>query len=142
MAAGAAAMTNPESLRRLVKFLVVGAWNTAVGYAIFVGIALLYADRLHHQLILAISFAISVVHAYLLQRYFVFKSRNPMLTEFPRFVVVNLSALAINAVLLEVLVRFSFTLLVAQLIATIATTLVQFVAHQAWSFKDRSPPSK
>ena len=126
-------------LRRLSKFVVVGAWNTLVGYLIFVGVALLAGDRLHHQVILAISFAISVVNAYVMQRYFVFQSRAPVWREFPRFVTVNLSALAINAILLEILVRMSVELLLAQLIATFATTLLSFVAHQAWSFRETRP---
>ena len=132
-------MENALALRRLSKFVVVGVWNTAVGYAIFVAVALIAGDRLHHQVILAISFAISVVNAYLMQRYFVFASSGPVRREFPRFVTVNLSALAVNALLLEVLVRMSVALLVAQLVATFATTLISFVAHQAWSFRSTRP---
>lgn len=128
-------MAASESTRRLVRFLAVGAWNTAVGYAIFAGIALAWGERLHHQAILALSFAISVVHSYATQRYLVFGSKGSVLREFPRFVTVNLSALAINAVLLEALVRLSVGVLAAQLAATLATTLVSFVAHQAWSFR-------
>jgi putative flippase GtrA len=126
-------------LRRLSKFVVVGAWNTVVGYLIFVGVALVAGDRLHHQIILAISFAISVVHAYVMQRYLVFNSRAPVRRELPKFVTVNLSALAVNAVLLEILVRMSVELLLAQLVATFATTLLSFVAHQAWSFRHTRP---
>lgn len=122
-------------LGRLSRFVVVGAWNTLVGYLLFAAIALLYADRLHHQAILAISFAISVVHAYALQRWLVFRSTNRVAAEFPRFVAVNLSALAVNAALLELMVRLGLGLLLAQLVATLATTLLSFVAHQAWSFR-------
>src|SRR5688572_25594878 len=120
---------------RLSKFVVVGAWNTLVGYLLFVAVALAAGDRLHHQLILAISFAISVVHAYAMQRWIVFRSANAVQAEFPRFVAVNLSALALNAILLEALVRAGVSLLLAQLAATFLTTLVSFVAHQAWSFR-------
>ena len=131
-------MTEPNSARsRLPRFLVVGAWNTAVGYAIFVALALAFSDRLHHQLILVITFAISAVHAYAMQRYVVFKSRNPIPGEFARFVAVNLVALAVNAVFLEVLTRAGMHLLAAQLVALFATTFVQFGLHQAWSFRAR-----
>jgi putative flippase GtrA len=131
------AMTDSTSARsRLPRFLVVGAWNTAVGYAIFVALALAF-PALHHQVILAIAFAISAVHAYAMQRYFVFRSANPMAGEFARFVAVNLVALALNAVFLEVLTRAGLPVLLAQAVAVVATTVVQFVLHQAWSFRAR-----
>ena len=126
-----------ETSRRMLRFLVVGGWNTLVGYLVFVAIALVAGDRLHHQVILALSFAISVVHAYALQRWLVFRSKGPVAVEFPRFVVVNLGALGLNAVILEVLVRLSVQLMLAQLIATLAATLLSFVAHQLWSFRAR-----
>lgn len=126
---------------RLSRFVLVGIYNTAIGYVIFVAFAFAAGDRLHHQAILALSFAVSVVHAYAMQRILVFKSKNLIRLEFPRFVAVNLSGLAINAVLLEVLVRLSMNLLLAQLIATGATTLISFIAHQAWSFRDSGRPS-
>lgn len=128
-------MADPQTAGRMIRFLAVGAYNTAVGYAIFVALALALGDAWHHQALLAASFAIAVMHSYAMQRWLVFRSSGPMAREFPRFVVVNLSALAINAVLLEVLVRLSVPLLVAQLVATLAVVLVQFVLHQAWSFR-------
>lgn len=120
---------------RLSRFVVVGIYNTIVGYLLFVAVALVAGERLHHQAILAIAFAISVVHAYATQRYWVFKSTSPVLREFPKFVTVNLSALALNALLLEILVRLSIPLLLAQLVALFAATVLSFVAHQAWSFR-------
>jgi putative flippase GtrA len=121
--------------QRLSRFVVVGIYNTIFGYLVFVAVALAFADRLHHQAILAISFAIAVVNSYLMQRYLVFRSTDAVRKEFPRFVTVNLAVLALNAVLLELLVRLSVALLLAQLMALFATTIVSFVAHQYWSFK-------
>lgn len=131
-------MTDSTSARsRLPRFLVVGAWNTLVGYAIFVALTLAIGDRLHHQAILAITFAISAIHAYAMQRYIVFRSANPVAGELARFVAVNLVALAVNAVFLEVLTRAGLQVLLAQAVAVVATTVVQFVLHQAWSFRAR-----
>jgi putative flippase GtrA len=121
--------------QRLSRFVIVGIWNTIFGYLMFVLFALAFADRWHHQVILAVSFAVSVAQAYATQRYLVFKSTNAIAREFPRFVTVNLSVLALNALLLEVLVRLAVPLLLAQLIAIFACTVVSFVAHQFWSFR-------
>lgn len=131
-------MSGASARQRLPRFLVVGAWNTAVGYLVFVGIALAAGDRLHHQVVLVLSFAVSVVHAYAMQRLLVFRTANAVAPEFARFVAVNLAALAVNAVLLEALVRLGMGVIPAQLVATFGTTLLSFVAHQAWSFKSRS----
>jgi len=77
--------------RRTARFLVVGAYNTVFGYVVFVGLYYWIGDRVHYNLVLLVSYIISVTNSYLLQRRFVFSSTSRRMAEFLRFNVVNLA---------------------------------------------------
>lgn len=132
----------PGRVRRLladqrVRFLIVGATNTVIGYAVFAVFDLtVFADVPHgHLLSLLPAYAISIVIAFFLYRRFVFQVSGRAGRDFLAFVGVNLFSIGLNLVLLAILVGvFAIPSLVAQALALMVTVLVSYFGHREVSF--------
>lgn len=121
---------------RMARFLLVGAYNTLFGYVVFVALYYWLGDEVHYNVVLFISYIISVTNSYLLQRRFVFGSRARPLAEFIRFNVVNFVAMLINMGLLSLAVEHvTRNVAIAQALALVATTAFIYVAHSLFSFR-------
>jgi len=125
------------------RFIIVGIYNTIIGYAIFVGLNfLLKSALLHYLVILTISYILSVTHAYITQRYFVFKTRGRIIGEYTKFFSVNLAVLATNAGILHMIMesrKFGFVVNVeiAQAISLLIVTGLSYLGHKFFSFSTR-----
>lgn len=131
-----------------VRFLIVGATNTAIGYAIYsvLTIWVFSAVPFGYLLSLAVSYAIAIVVAFVLYRRFVFIVEGHIVRDFLRFVSVYLTAIAFNAIALPVLVEFAhIPPVIAQAIVLVVTTLFSYFGHKLFSFHrhrrtDSAPP--
>ncbi len=129
-----------------VRFLMVGATNTLVGYVIFSALTLwVFANVPFGYLAsLAISYAIAIVLAFVLYRRFVFKVSGHVIRDFVRFVSVYAVAIGLNALLLPFFVEIvGLHPLLAQAITLVITTLLSFFGHRDFSFHrpgDPEPP--
>ena len=61
--------------REQLLYLVVGAWNTFFGYAVWALMQYLLGDYLNYLVILVLAWPIAVLNAYIGYRYIVFRSR-------------------------------------------------------------------
>jgi len=121
-----------------VAFLIVGAVNTVVGYLIFAGfLALLGQDR--YLATLACAHVFSVLFAFVLYRFVVFRVRGHVLSDLWRFETVYLSALAVNFILLPLLVELAnLPVLLAQALIVFVTSVMSWVGHKNYSFRRSS----
>lgn len=138
----------PGPLIRLVRnqrvaFLMVGAINTVVGFAIFVMCSETVGHFVDHRfgrvagslVTLGISHVLAVVFAFVMHRTFVFRVRGHVLRDLVRFESVYLTALGINAVALPSLVELGLPRILAQAIIIAATTLLSYFGHRHFSFR-------
>ena len=118
------------------RFLLVGAFNTAFGYLVFVVLYLLAGSRLHYLLVAVLAHFLAVIVAFLCHRHLVFRSRGPWFGEFARY---NLSILGVMlAGLLGLFLLVSGLLLhplPAQAIVTCLSVIVSYFAHRHFSFR-------
>ena len=122
-----------------VAFLVVGAINTLVGYLVFAGFLLTVGKQWHYLAALACAHVISVLFAFVLYRFVVFRVRGHVLADLWRFETVYLSALAVNFVLLPVLVEIvHLKVLLAQALIVLVTSVMSWVGHSRFSFRRRT----
>ena len=125
-----------------VAFLIVGGFNTLIGTAWFIVFQLLLGDhigRFGYMLSLLCAHVASVLTAFFLNRYLVFRVRGHLWLDLFRFWLVNLTTLGINAVLLPVVVEaFGLRPIVAQLTITAFTALLSYFGHKYFSFR-RAP---
>jgi putative flippase GtrA len=145
----------PGPLMRLVHdqrvaFLVVGGINTLVGFGIFVACSLTVGHTVDHRfgkvagalVTVAISHVLSVLFAFVMHRRFVFRVRGHVLRDLARFESVYLTALAINAVALPVLVELGMARIPAQAIIIASTTFLSYFGHRHFSFRRDTPNSQ
>jgi putative flippase GtrA len=124
-----------------VAFLTVGAINTVVGF-LFFALFLVLLGHSRYLAVLACSHVVSVLIAFVLYRYVVFRVRGHLLADLWRFETVYLSALAVNFVLLPVFVELAhLPVLLAQALVVIVTSAMSWVGHRHYSFR-RSPSSE
>ncbi len=120
---------------RRVRFVAVGAYNSAFAYAVFAATHLLF-PRLHYLLVLLVSHVIGVLHGYAGHRWVVFRVRGRFLADLVRFWAVYLVALVVNAVILWFAVEIlTLPVLVAQAAGLGLTAVFSWFGHSRFSFR-------
>lgn len=122
--------------RRLVRFLLVGVFNTVFGYGLFAVLQLTLGDRVHYLILVFASTVISVFEAYVVQRLLVWRVRGRWWREFARFASVYAGSLGVNLVLLPVFVEIvGIPVLIGQAIVMAVNSLGTFVLHRSFTFR-------
>ena len=118
--------------REQIQYLVVGAWNTAFGYAVWATLEYLFHDLLDYWMIVVASYPIAIANAYLTYRYIVFRSHGPILRELPRFSTVYVLTLVANLVALPILLNvLPFSIYVTQAIFLIGVVVASYLGHRS-----------
>ncbi|WP_442951591.1 GtrA family protein [Paenibacillus sp. GYB004] len=123
-------------IQQSMKFVLVGVTNTIISYLVFIGCNLLVDNYL---VSLLISYIIGVVNSYFLNKNWTFrtpKTRN--LSTIIKFITVYLCTFLVNLIILILLVDFLyFSASLSQAISLIITTMISFIGHKYWSFKNK-----
>jgi putative flippase GtrA len=126
-----------------VAFLVVGAINTVVAFAIFIAASESVGHLVDHRfgkiagslVTVGITHVLSVLFAFVMHRRFVFHVRGHVLGDLARFWSIYLTTGAINLVALPVLVELGLHRIPAQAIILASTTLLSYFGHRHFSFR-------
>jgi putative flippase GtrA len=117
---------------QLIKFAVIGAANTVIGYGIFYA---LIHFHFHYLFALLASSVFGITNSYFWNKYWVFTSEHHFKRELPRFIIVYLGSLMINAALLPVFVEMlKIDPTIAQLFFLFFLPLFTFAGLKYWSF--------
>ena len=128
------ALSRPHNWVQLAKFCTVGASGYVVNLAVYT--ILLRWAGLHYLAAAAVSFCVAVTNNYLWNRVWTFRGeRGHFAYQGLRFLVVSLLALGANLVCLRVLVAFGLGKIVAQAVAIVLVTPLNFVGNKLWSFR-------
>jgi len=121
---------------QLAKFCVVGA----SGYAINLGVytLLLKGAGLHYLGAAVCSFLVAVANNYWWNRHWTFRGqRGGFAYQGMRFFAVSVWALAANLIVLRLLVGAGVGKVLAQAIAIVVVTPLNFIGNKLWSFRHR-----
>lgn len=132
-----AALRTRSNWIQLVKFCVVGAIGYVVNLAVYT--ALLHAG-LHYILAAICSFVVACTSNYFLNRHWTFHDRRGHVgVQGAQFLLVSLASLGANLLVLHLLIRFGLDdhKTVAQGIAIIVVTPLNFLGNRLWSFRTR-----
>jgi putative flippase GtrA len=128
------ALRAPHNWVQLAKFSAVGASGYVVNLAVYS--ALLRGAGLHYLGAATCSFFVAVTNNYLWNRVWTFRHRRGHFAyQGARFLVVALVALVANLVILRVLVALGMGKILAQAIAIVLVTPLNFVGNKLWSFR-------
>jgi putative flippase GtrA len=128
------ALRSRANWMQLGRFCVVGA----IGYLVNLGVYALMLDvaGLHYLAAASVSFLVAVSNNYLLNRLWTFRhERGHVGYQGMRFLVVSLVALGANLLILHLLVAVGTGKIVAQAIAIILVTPLNFIGNKLWSFR-------
>ena len=127
-----------RSLLREKGFTAAAVFTLVLGIGVNLAVftALLHGAGLHYRLAAVGSFAVAVTNNYTWNRLWTFRGqRGHVAYQGMRFFVVSFVALCANLVVLSVLVSLGFDEVLAQAIAIILVTPLNFVGNKLWSFR-------
>jgi putative flippase GtrA len=129
-----AALRRRHNWEQLFKFCVVGASGYVVNLLVYT--ALLDGANLHYTLAATGSFLVAVTNNYTWNRVWTFRhQRGHIGYQGLRFLIVSVTVYAANLVLLTALVAGGFGEIVAQAIAVVLVTPLNFLGNKLWSFR-------
>ena len=130
----ARALRRPHNWLQLAKFCTVGGSGYVVNLAVYA--TLLQAAGVHYLAAAVGSFVVAVTNNYTWNRVWTFRhQRGHVAYQGMRFLVVSVLALVANLLLLTMLVELGLGKILAQAIAVIAVTPLNFVGNKLWSFR-------
>lgn len=138
---GALARTREALGRRhnwfqLAKFCLVGATGYVVNLVVFT--LLVHGFELHYLVAATCSFLVAVTNNYAWNRLWTFSGqRGHVAYQGLRFLVVSTLSLAANLLILHLLVELGVGKVLAQAIAIVLVTPLNFVGNKVWSFRER-----
>lgn len=133
----ASATTDRASTREQgLRYLVVGAFNTAFGFGSFAAMQLAAGDHVGYMAILVVAWIVNVFEAYLAYRYLVFRVHGAFWRDLARFSLVYVGAFAFNLAALPVMVDVAgLPVIPAQGVVMVVTVVASFLAHRNFSFR-------
>ena len=131
-----AALRRRGNWEQLVKFCLVGATGYAVNLWVFSFLVLVLG--VHYIPAAVCSFLVAVTNNYTWNRLWTFRTqRGHVAYQGLRFLVVSTLALVANLVVLYALVQMELREVIAQAIAIVLVTPVNFIGNKLWSFGPR-----
>ena len=130
------ALRQRHNWEQLAKFCVVGA----SGYVVNLGVYALLLNwaNLHYTLAATGSFLVAVSSNYLWNRVWTFRhQRGHVAYQGLRFLVVSVAVYGANLLLLTLFVEAGAGKIVAQAIAVVLVTPLNFLGNKLWSFRRR-----
>jgi putative flippase GtrA len=126
----------PRPTNEKFRYLLVGAWNTLVGYFVFFVLYLWLVPRYHYLVIAIASHFLAVLNAWVCYRWLVFRSSASLLVEYFRF---NLTSALLLVSQLGILWLLSDGMrlhpLIAQGVAVICSVIMSYFMHKHVSFR-------
>ena len=128
------ALRRQQNWIQLAKFTAVGASGYVVNLAVFS--ALFLGADLDHRVAAVCSFLVAVTNNYTWNRLWTFHGeRGHVAYQGARFFFVAVLALIANLVALELLILAGLEEIVAQAIAIVLVTPINFVGNKLWTFR-------
>ena len=131
-------MKTVEETRQLYRYLLVGGFNTVLGYGLYSLMNYMLSSWIAYGYLVAVvlSNAIAITLATLGYKFLVFRTVGSFWSEYLRVWVVYSIAFAANLVLLPVLVELlNMNAYVAQFLLTGVTVSASFVGNKYFSFR-------
>ena len=125
-----------RGVRQFIKFAVVGFLSTIIDWGTYL-LLTRYAATFYLTA-KVLSFSVSVINSYVLNRRWTFRSTEPKrLHQFSKFLIVAVVGLGLNTLIMYVAVScFEFSDLIGLVLATIIVVFWNFLANKFYTFKN------
>lgn len=120
--------------RLVIKFVLVGMCNTLISFLLFVLFIKILGEE-NYQISLLASWSFSSIISFCMQKMIVFQTKGNWLKEYVKCLITWSIGYGINALSLEVIVRyFALHVLIGQIAAIVLTTLSTFILFKYFAF--------
>ena len=121
-----------------IRYIITGVWNTVFGILVYALLIKLLGEN-HYILLAVVSNIISITNAYICYKLFVFKTKGNILKEYLKCYVVYGLSMLLGLLLLYVFVDIAgLNPVTANIISVLLLTIVSFIGHRYYSFKNKS----
>ncbi len=121
-----------------IRYIITGIWNTVFGILVYALLIKLLGEN-HYILLAVVSNIISITNAYICYKLFVFKTKGNILKEYLKcYVVYGLSMLLGRFFYMFFVDIAGLNPVIANIISVLLLTIVSFVGHRYYSFKNKS----
>lgn len=126
------------NLKQPIRFILVGGYNTVLGYIIFAGLNYALGVFLFTWVILLLSYIVGVAHNFVLFKIFVFNTQGNWLAECIKTYYSYIFVYLLNVGLLNLLIAmFNFSSYIAQLICVIILPTITYFIMKNFTFKSK-----
>jgi len=126
-------------LNQKVKYLIIGTYNTLVGYLFFVLIFYYFSSTVNHYLLLGACHLIGTIHNFFSYRTFVFKIKSNSLLNYLKFNLVYLFTFSLNIIMFTLLTKvMNWNLYLAQALIVLIIASVGYFLNKYYSFSNNS----
>ena len=121
----------------ILPFLLIGLFATGLQFLLLT--LFIEAGAFNKVFASALAYALSAAANYLLNYYFTFNSQQQHRTTLPKFITTAIIGLLINTLTFGMMLGFLEHYLVAQIIATGLTFVINYLLHRYWIYRSDSP---
>ena len=132
-----------KKYEEIIVYLIVGVLTTIVSWtAKFIANALLFDNTMYptffeNAVLSTINWTAGVIFAYFTNRRFVFKSKEPMLNEAPKFVLSRVSTWILDVVMMQIFTALSVNLVIGTFITAVLVTVANYVFSKLFVFNKK-----
>jgi len=121
------------------RFILIGLWNTLLGYLAFCGLEILVEKRgAHYFVALILSQIVVLANAYLCYKFLVFRTTGLSFSEPTRFIFIYGMNCVVNFFLLPCFIHaFDMTPIMAQAIVVLILSLANYASHNYFTFRQK-----
>ena len=120
-----------------IRYLFVGGFNAGVAYLIYSVLCILMGASMY-QVALALSWALSSIISFFMQRTLVFEGKGTWYKEYAKCCMTWVFSYLINAALLEFTVKFlHFNVFIAQLISNFIAAVFTYIVFKKFAFRKK-----
>lgn len=125
----------------IIVYLIVGVMTTIVAWtAKFIANAVLFDNTMYptpfeNTVLSTINWVAGVIFAFFTNRRFVFKSKEPMRKEAPKFVMSRVLTWILDIVVMQVLTALNINLVIASVISAVLVTIANYVFSKLFVFR-------
>jgi putative flippase GtrA len=123
------------SLRKKIRYILAGGWNTAFGYTISTGFYYLFSKQVHIIVLLIAANILAISMAFLTYKLFVFRTRGNWWREYIRSYLVYGTTASIGIAMLWLMVDFAaIPFWIAQGGVIMLTVIFSYIGHSRFTF--------
>ncbi|MGI4815434.1 MAG: GtrA family protein [Janthinobacterium lividum] len=126
---------DPDTRSKMIRYLLVGGFNTCFGYVVSIGLYYLLSHRLHIVVIGLLANVVCISESFIAYKLFVFTSRGSWLREYLRCYVVYGGSALIGIAGLWLLVNvIGISFWIAQGALVIVSVVISYTGHDRFTF--------